>query len=154
MARQYDQAISQLRNTLEMDPNFALPRMVLGQAYEQKGMYPQAIAELQKAAAVSRDSPPMLGSLGHAYGVAGNKAEAAKILAQMIEQSKKQYVSPFYISIVYAGLHENEKAMDWLEKAYEDRSNAIIFVKVDPDFDGLRSNPRFQVLLHRLALQE
>jgi TolB-like protein/DNA-binding winged helix-turn-helix (wHTH) protein/Flp pilus assembly protein TadD len=154
MARQYDQAISQLRNTLEMDPNFALPRMVLGQAYEQKGMVPQAIAELQKAVAVSHDSPPMLGSLGHTFGVAGNKAEAEKILAQMLEQSKKRYVSPFYVSIVYAGLHENEKAMDWLEKAYTDRSNAIIFLKVDPDFDGLRSNPRFQALLRRLALQE
>jgi TolB-like protein/DNA-binding winged helix-turn-helix (wHTH) protein/tetratricopeptide (TPR) repeat protein len=154
MAHQYDQAIGQLRNTLEMDPNFALPRMVLGQAYEQKGMVPQAIAELQKAVAVSRDSPPMLGSLGHAFGVTGNKAEADKILGQLLEQSKKQYVSPFYVSIVYAGLHENEKAMDWLEKAYEDRSNAIIFVKVDPDFDGLRSNPRFQALLRRLALQE
>jgi len=154
MARQYDQAISQLRNTLEMDPNFALPRMVLGQAYEQKGLYQQAIVELQKAAAISHDSPPMLGALGHAFGVAGNKAEADKLLGQLLEQSKKQYVSPFYVSIVYAGLHENEKAMDWLEKAYEDRSNAIIFLKVDPDFDGLRSNPRFQVLLHRLALQE
>jgi len=154
MAHQYDQAISQLRNALEMDPNFALPRMVLGQAYEQKGLYPQAIAELQKAAVISRDSPPMLGSLGHAFGVAGNKAEAGKILGQLLEQSKKQYVSPFYVSIVYAGLHENEKALDWLEKAYEDRSNAIIFVKVDPDFDGLRSNPRFQALLHRLALPD
>src|SRR5216683_1569937 len=154
MARQYDQAISQLRNTLEMDPNFALPRMVLGQAYEQKGLYQQAIVELQKAAAISHDSPPMLGALGHAFGVAGNKAEADKLLGQLLEQSKKQYVSPFYVSIVYAGLHENEKAMDWLEKAYEDRSNAIIFLKVDPDFDGLRSNPRFQALLRRLALQE
>src|SRR5229473_929622 len=154
MARQYDQAISQLRNTLEMDPNFALPRMVLGQAYEQKGLYQQAIVELQKAAAISHDSPPMLGALGHAFGVAGNKAEADKLLGQLLEQSKKRYVSPFYVSIVYAGLHENEKAMDWLEKAYEDRSNAIIFLKVDPDFDGLRSNPRFQVLLRRLALQE
>jgi TolB-like protein/DNA-binding winged helix-turn-helix (wHTH) protein/Tfp pilus assembly protein PilF len=154
MAHQYDQAISQLRNTLEMDPNFALPRMVLGQAYGQKGMVPQAIAELQKAVAISHDSPPMLGSLGHAFGLAGNKAEAYKILGQMMEQSKNQYVSPFYISIVYAGLHENEKAMDWLEKAYEDRSNAIIFIKVDPDFDSLRSNPRFQVLLRRLALPE
>jgi len=154
MARQYDQAISQLRNTLEMDPNFALPRMVLGQAYEQKGLYPQAIAELQKAAAFSHDSPPMLGSLGRAFGLAGNKAAADKILAQMLEQSKKRYVSPFYVSVVYAGLHENEKAMDWLEKAYEDRSNAIIFLKVDPDFDGLRSNPRFQALLRRLTLQE
>jgi TolB-like protein/DNA-binding winged helix-turn-helix (wHTH) protein/Tfp pilus assembly protein PilF len=154
MARQYDQAISQLRNTLEMDPDFALPRMVLGQAYEQKGMAPQAIAELQKAVANSHDSPPMLGSLGHAFALAGNKAEAEKILAQMLEQSKKRYVSPFYVAIVYAGLHENEKAMDWLEKAYADRSNAIIFLKVDPDFDGLRSNPRFQALLRRLALQE
>ena len=154
MAHQYDQAIGQLRNTLEMDPNFALPRMVLGQAYEQKGLYQQAIAELQKAAAFSHDSPPMLGSLGHAFGVTGNKAEADKILGQLLEQSKKQYVSPFYISIVYSGLHENEKAMDWLEKAYEDRSNAIIFVKVDPDFDGLRSNPRFQALLRRLALPD
>jgi len=154
MARQYDQAISQLRNTLEMDPNFALPRMVLGQAYEQKGLYPQAIAELQKAAAFSHDSPPMLGSLGRAFGLAGNKAAADKILAQMLEQSKKRYVSPFYVSVVYAGLHENEKAMNWLEKAYEDRSNAIIFLKVDPDFDGLRSNPRFQALLRRLTLQE
>jgi TolB-like protein/DNA-binding winged helix-turn-helix (wHTH) protein/tetratricopeptide (TPR) repeat protein len=154
MARQYDQAISQLHNTLEMDPNFALPRMVLGQAYEQKGMVPQAIVELQRAVANSHDSPPMLGSLGHAFALAGNKAEADKILAQMLEQSKKRYVSPFYVSVVYAGLHENEKAMDWLEKAYEDRSNAIIFLKVDPDFDGLRSNPRFQVLLRRLALQE
>jgi TolB-like protein/DNA-binding winged helix-turn-helix (wHTH) protein/tetratricopeptide (TPR) repeat protein len=154
MAHQYDQAISQLRNTLEMDPNFALPRMVLGQAYEQKGMVPQAIAELQRAVANSHDSPPMLGSLGHAFALAGNKAEADKILAQMQEQSKKRYVSPFYVSVVYAGLHENENAMDWLEKAYEDRSNAIIFLKVDPDFDGLRSNPRFQALLRRLALQE
>jgi TolB-like protein/DNA-binding winged helix-turn-helix (wHTH) protein/Flp pilus assembly protein TadD len=154
MARQYDQAINQLRNTLEMDPNFALPRMVLGQAYEQKGLYQQAIVELQKAASISHDSPPMLGSLGHAFGVAGNKTEADKILDQLLEQPKKQYVSPFYISIVYAGLHENEKAMDWLEKAYEDRSNAIIFLKVDPDFDSLRSNPRFQVLLRRLAFQE
>ena len=154
MARQYDQAINQLRNTLEMDPNFALPRMVLGQAYEQKGLYQQAIVELQKAASISHDSPPMLGALGHALGVAGKKTEAEKILDQMLAQSKKQYVSPFYISIVYAGLHENEKAVDSLEKAYEDRSNAIIFLKVDPDFDGLRSNPRFQVLLRRLAFQE
>jgi len=154
MARQYDPAINQLRNTLEMDPNFALPRMVLGQAYEQKGLYPQAIVELQKAASISHDSPPMLGSLGHALGVAGNKAGAGKILDQMLGQSKKQYVSPFYISLVYAGLHENEKAMDWLEKAFEDRSNAIVFLKVDPNFDGLRSHPRFQALLRRLALQD
>ncbi len=153
MAHQYDQAIEQLQNTLDMDPNFALPRMVLGQAYEQKGAYPQALAELQKAISASHDSPQMLGALGHFYGASGNRSAAEKVLAQLMEQSKKQYVSPFYVAIVYAGLSENDKALDWLEKAYKDRSNAIVFSKVDPQLDALRSSPRFKSLLHRLALQ-
>src|SRR5713226_5108183 len=154
MSHQYDQAIEQLQNTLDMDPNFALPRMVLGQAYEQKGSYQRAIAELEKAANLSHDSPQMLGALGHVYGASGERPEAEKVLSRLLEQSKKQYVSPFYVAIVYAGLRENEKALDWLEKAYQDRSNAIIFLKVDPELDGLRANPRFQTLLHRLALPE
>ncbi len=154
MARNYDQAIEQLLTTLELDPNFALPRMVLGQAYEQKGSYQQAIADLQQAATASHDSSPMLGALGHAYGVSGNRSSAEKILDQLTEQSKKKYVSPFYFAIVYAGLSENDKAVDWLEKAYKDRSNAIVFSKVDPQLDSLRSTPRFQSLMHRLALQD
>ena len=154
MGRKYDQAIEQLRNTLDMDPNFTLPRMILGETYAQKREYPQAIAELQKAVEISHDSPPMLGALGNAYGLAGMKPEAEKVLAQLTEQSKKQYVSPFYIAIIYAGLHDNSQALDWLEKAYSDRSNAIIFLKVDPALDGLRSEPRFQDLLRRLALGE
>jgi tetratricopeptide (TPR) repeat protein len=153
MARRYDQAIEQLQNTLEMDPNFALPRMVLGQAFEQKNAYPQALTELQKAVGISHDSPQMLGALGHVYGASGNRPEAERILAKLTEQSKKQYVSPFYVAIVYVGLAENDKALAWLEKAYGDRSNAIIFSKVDPQLDPLRSTPRFQALLHRLALQ-
>ncbi len=153
MARKYDQAIEQLQNTLEMDQTFALPRMVLGQAYEQKNAYPQALAELQGAVSASHDSPQMLGALGHAYGASGNRFEAEKILAKLMEESKKRYVSPFYVAIVYVGLAENDKAVDWLEKAYRDRSNAIVFSKVDPQLDPLRSTPRFQSLLHRLAFQ-
>jgi tetratricopeptide (TPR) repeat protein len=152
MARQYDQAIDQLRNTLDMDPNFVLPRMVLGQSYEQKGDFDQAIAELQKAAAISHQSPPVLGALGHAYAKADRKAEAEKVLQQLMDESKKQYVSPFYVAIIYAGLRQDEKAMDWLEKAYQDRSNTIIFLKVDPQLDTLRPSPRYQALLQRLAL--
>jgi TolB-like protein/DNA-binding winged helix-turn-helix (wHTH) protein/Tfp pilus assembly protein PilF len=152
MARQYDQAIEQLQNTLDMDPNFALPRVVLGQTYEQKGLFPRAIAELQKAAEVSHESPMALGSLGHAYGASGDTAEAEKILRKLAEQSKTEYVSPFYVALVYAGMQQNETAMDWLEKGYKDRSNAIIFLKVDPELDGLRSNSRFQELQRRLGL--
>jgi len=154
MARRYDAAIEQLRNTLDLDPNFALPHLVLGQAYEQKGSYAQAIAELQKAASISHDGPPILGALGHTLALAGKREEAEKILSQLMEQSKKQYVSPFYVALVCAGLGENEKAMDWLEKAYEDRSNALVFLKVDPQLDTLRTNPRFQSLLHRLRLPQ
>src|SRR5580704_16878559 len=83
MARQYDQAIEQLRNTLEMDPDFALPRAVLGQAYEHQGVHAQAISELQKAVSISHGSPAMLGALGHAFATAGNKPEANKILVQL-----------------------------------------------------------------------
>jgi TolB-like protein/DNA-binding winged helix-turn-helix (wHTH) protein/Tfp pilus assembly protein PilF len=154
MGRRYDEAIQQLKNTLEMDPNFALPRMVLGESYEQKGSYDQAIAELQKAAIISHQSPPVLGALGHVYATSGRKIEAEKVLHQLMDQSKKQYVSPFYVASIYAGLRQDEKAMDWMEKAYEDRSNSVIFMKVDPQLDTLRSSPRFQRLMQRLALPQ
>jgi TolB-like protein/DNA-binding winged helix-turn-helix (wHTH) protein/Flp pilus assembly protein TadD len=153
MAREYDQAIEQLRNTIDMDPDFALPHLVLGQAYEQRKTYDQAITELRRAADISQSSPPAIAALARTYAVSGRTAEARKLLDQLMERSKKRYVSPFYVAIVYAGLGENDQALDWLEKAYKDRSNAIVFAKVDPQLDTLRSTPRFQSLLHRLAFQ-
>src|SRR5467141_2618313 len=152
MAREYDQAIEQLRNTIDMDPDFLLPHLVLGQAYEQKKMYDQAITELRRAAEISQSSPPAIAALARTYAISGRATEARKLLDELMEQSKKRYVSPFYVAIVYAGLDENDQALDWIEKAYKDRSNAIVFAKVDPQLDTLRSAPRFQSLLHRLAL--
>jgi TolB-like protein/DNA-binding winged helix-turn-helix (wHTH) protein/Tfp pilus assembly protein PilF len=154
MAREYDQAIEQLRNTIDMDPDFVLPHLVLGQAYEQEKMYDQAITELRRAADISQSSPPAVAALARTYAVSGRTTEARKLLDQLMEQSKKRYVSPFYIAIVYAGLGENDQALDWIEKAYKDRSNAIVFAKVDPQLDALRSTPRFQFLLHRLAFPD
>jgi len=153
LAREYDQAIEQLRNTIDMDPDFVLPHLVLGQAYEQKKMYDQAITELRRAVDISQNSPPPVAALARAYAVSGRTTEARKLLDQLMEQSKRRYVSPFYMAIVYAGLGENDQALDWIEKAYKDRSNAIVFAKVDPQLDTLRSTPRFQSLLHRLAFQ-
>ena len=154
MARHYEQAIQQLRNTLEMDPNFALAHLVLGETLEQQGNYPQAIEQLQKATAISPNSPLMLAGLGNAYGVAKRTAEARVLLNQLMEQSKKQYVAPFYVALVYAGLGENENAIDWLGKAYEDRSNGLVFIKVDPQLDTLRSNPRFKEIQSKMHLSE
>ncbi|MGI8770034.1 MAG: winged helix-turn-helix domain-containing protein [Acidobacteriaceae bacterium] len=151
MARRYDEAIQQLRNTTDMDPTFALAHLVLGQAYEQKAEYPLAIAEFQKAVAGSHNSPPMLAALAHVYAISGRQSEARRLLEQLKQRSKQQYVSPFYIALVYAGLEQSDQAVKWLESAYADRSNPIIFLRVDPEFDGLRSNPGFQKLLNRLG---
>src|SRR6267378_170107 len=154
MAHEYDQAIEQLRNTIDMDPSFVLPHLVLGQAYEQKKAFDQAIAELRRAADISQNSPPVLAALARTHAVSGRTTEARKLLDQLMQQAKEQYVSPFYVAVVYAGLGENDKAMDWLEKAYGDHSNAIVFLKVDPQLDTLRSNPRFHELQRKLRLPD
>ncbi len=154
MAREYDQAIEQLRNTIDMDPDFILPHLVLGQAFEQKKAYDQAIAELRRAAEISKNSPPVLAALARTYAVSGRTTEARNLLDQLMQQSKKQYVSPFYVALVYAGLGENDHAVDWLEKAYADRSNGIVFLKVDPQLDTLRSSPRFHELQRKLRLPD
>jgi TolB-like protein/DNA-binding winged helix-turn-helix (wHTH) protein/Tfp pilus assembly protein PilF len=153
MARQYDHAIAQLHNTIEMDPTFILPHIVLGQSYEQEGDYAKAIAELQKTAVMSHDSPPVIAALGHVYAVAGKQAEAFRVLEELRFESRSQYVSPFYVALVYAGLGDHGQAMDWLEKAYADRSNSMIFADVDPRLGGLRGDPRFRDLLHRMGFK-
>lgn len=152
MAGQYDQAISQLNNTIEMDPSFVLAHIVLGQALEQKRLYPQAIAELQKAAAMSHDIPPVDAALGHVYAVSGKRTEALNLLRDLKLRSQHQYVSPFYLAVLYAGLGDHHETLNWLNQAYDDRSNNMIFLSVDPQFQGLRTDPAFQNLLHRLGL--
>ncbi len=152
MARQYDQAISQLLNTIEMDPTYLLAHIVLGQCYEQEGKYSEAIAELQKAASLSPDSPPVLAALGHAYAASGKRAEAQQMLLQLKSLSPRRYVSPFYQAYLYIGLGDREQAVAWLDRGYDDRSNNMIFLNVVPQFDTLRSEPRFQSLRHRIGL--
>jgi TolB-like protein/DNA-binding winged helix-turn-helix (wHTH) protein/Tfp pilus assembly protein PilF len=152
MARQYDQAISQLLNTIEMDPTYLLAHIVLGQCYEQEGKYSEAITELQKAASLSPDSPPVLAALGHAYAAAGKRAEALQMLDKLKSVSGRRYVSPFYVAFLYIGLGDREQAVEWLDRGYDDRSNNMIFLNVVPQFDSLRSEPRFQNLRHRIGL--
>jgi tetratricopeptide (TPR) repeat protein len=92
----------------------------------------------------------MTSALANAYARSGNKAEAERLLADLITESKKQYVSPYYFAVVYVGLGKPEEAIDWLEKAFADRSNGLVFLKVEPELDDLRSNPRFVVLQQKL----
>jgi TolB-like protein/DNA-binding winged helix-turn-helix (wHTH) protein/Tfp pilus assembly protein PilF len=152
MARQYAQAITQLINTIEMDPTYLLAHIVLGQSYEQVGAYAEAIAELQKAASMSPDNPQVLAALGHAYAAAGKRAEALQLMDQLKTLLAHRYVSPFYMALLYAGLGDRRQAVVWLDRGYDDRSNNMIFLNVVPQFDSLRSEPRFQDLRRRIGL--
>src|ERR1700730_19199670 len=150
LARQYDHSIAQLRDTLELDPSYEWPHFILGQAYEQKREFNLARAELQKAVEFCRASALLCLALAHADALSGNQEEALRLLQQLMAQSRKQYVSPFYVAVVYIALGKTETAMDWMEKAFADHSNGLVFLKVEPELDPVRSNPRFIELQKRL----
>ena len=151
-ARRYDEAIEQIQKALEMDPNFGRGRYLLGLPYEQKAMYREAIAEFQRAVELSGGSPEMLGALGHAYAVSNNREKARQALADLRELSNRRYVAPFDTALIYTGLGDQERAFEWLEKAFEDRSYEMSLLKVDPRFDPLRTDPQFARLLRRMGL--
>ena len=150
--RQHDQAIVQFQKALELDPNFWVAHWCLGRAYEQKAMFAEAVAEFQKAIDLSAGSPLALAALGHAYAVSGKTTEAQRVLNELKESSKRRYVSLYGIAAIHAGLGEHDQAFEWLEKAYEERSGWLVWLKSEPVSDVLRSDPRFQNLLRRVGL--
>ena len=150
-ARQYDQAIEQERKTLEIDPNFVLAHGRLAQAYEQKGMNKEAVEEYLKAETLFGENQEEIAAFRQAYTVSGMRGFWQKQLDLAIERSKRQHVSSIIIAGYYARLGEREQAIQWLEKAYEER-DAMIWLKVDPRWDGLRSDPRFADLIRRVGL--
>ncbi len=153
-ARRYDRAIEQLVKTLDMEPNDWFSREFLGLAYEQKGDLPRALEELQKASKAEAGIPWPLAELGYAYALSGKKSDAENVLRELEGRSKRNYVPAYNIATVYVGLGEKEKALSFLEKAYADHSMILTFVKVDPELDGLHSDPRYTDLLRRMGLPQ
>src|SRR6185503_9567967 len=150
-AGHYDLAIEQLERALELEPNFFRAHLHLGMCYEQKLMYREAIAELEKAISISENSWT-LAALGQCHASFGATAEAKNFLDQLLELSRRQYVSCTTIAVVYAGFADRaDQAIEWLEKAYEERSGLLIWLKVWPIFDHLRSDKRFVDLLQRIG---
>ncbi len=152
-ARQYDQAIEQFKRALEIEPNFVPAHFWLAQAYEQKGMFQEAISEFQKAVTLSRSSSYTIASLAHAFAVSGDKVKAKELLEQLKELSRERYISAYEIAEVYVGLGEKNLAFDWLQKAFDERSRALIFLKVEPRLDSIRSDSRFKALLKKMNLE-
>jgi len=150
-ARRYDLAIEQLERALELEPNFFRAHLHLGMCYERKRMYGEAVAELEKARSISENSWTLAG-LGHCHASFGAKAEAEKFLDQLLELSRRQYVSCATIAVVFAGFADRaDQTMEWLEKAYEERSGLLIWLDVWPIFDRLRSDARLVGLLRRIG---
>ena len=153
-ARQYDQAIAQFRKTIELDPTFPQTQRYAAWAYLQKGMHAEAIVALRAAlSAVGRD-PEIEGELGHALAVAGRRAEALAMLEGLKQLSTTRYVSPYSIALIHAGLGDRDRALDWLEKAYAERSDYMPYLKLEPMLDGLRSDRRFAALVGRVGLPD
>ena len=151
-ARQYDRAIEQCRKTLALDPNFVGARLFLARAYQQKGAHAEAVAELEKALQASEGNSNELAAVAHAYALAGKRGEAVKILDQLKERSQQTYVQPMWIAAIHAALGQKDPAFEWLEKAYADRPGWLVYLKIEPIFDPVRSDPRLTDLLRRIGL--
>ncbi len=152
ITRQYDRAIEQLRNTLEMDQKFTPASRMLEAVYEHRGMYKEAVAEWQRVLTFS-GNPELAASLGADFAATGYKGVLENWLEGLKELSNRGHVSLYGIALTYARLGQTEQAFAWLEKAYEERDSRLISLKVDPMFDDLRSDPRFQNLIRRVGLR-
>ena len=148
-ARRFDEAIKAYQATLDMDPNFEWAHQSLGWAYVQKGLYKEAIDELKRARDLL-DSSFNVAGLGYAYAVAGNRNEAQKSLTELVDRSKREHVPLYLLAVVYGALGQKQKALSCLEEAYQTRAGQLIYLRIDPRLDVLRSEPGFERLLQRM----
>ena len=144
--------MQELRKTNELDPHFPVPYWGMGLCYEQQGKYEEAIAQFQKTIESSGRGANTIASLGHVFGLAARPVEAQKILLELKERSKQRYVSSYQFALVELGVGRTDQAIRELEAAFEERSTLLTYLKMDPRFDPLRSDPRFQDLLRRIGL--
>jgi serine/threonine protein kinase/tetratricopeptide (TPR) repeat protein len=150
--RQYDRAKEQERKTLDMDPNFGVAHVLLGRVYLQEVRYADAITETQKAPSdVGRPDGRSL-ILARAYLKLGNRGKAQKVVQDLKDLSKRRYIPAYEMALAYTGLDDKERAFEWLQRAYEERSLRPDLMRIDPIYDNLRSDPRYQDLMRRVGL--
>ena len=150
IAHFYDESVRQSQMAIEMDPNFAVAHYLLGQALEQKHKHDEAIAEFRIAIELSGGNTAFESNLANAYAVSGRKEQAMKILKDLESRQSQNSSTDASIALIYVGFGDNDRAMIWLNKAYQARFNPSILMR--PVFDPLRSDPRFEDLLHRIGL--
>ncbi|HET8667580.1 MAG TPA: tetratricopeptide repeat protein, partial [Terriglobales bacterium] len=149
---QNDACIEQARKALELDPDFALAHFNVGRGFEQKQMYDEAIAEFQQGGPLIQQSPAIVAALGYTYAAAGQRREALQKLAQLQTLSKQVYVPALYTAALYTALGDRDNAFAYLEKAYEEKSEYLVFLNMDPVINNLRSDPRYNRFLQRIGI--
>jgi serine/threonine protein kinase len=154
LARRHDEAQEQLKKTMEMDPNFGLAHYYMGILYNDKGMYREAIAEIQRSIEITGGLHWAFGYLGYAYARLGQKDEAEKILRGLEKRSKEEYIGPTALMLIHNALGDIDKSFECLEKAIEERDPNLSLMNVFPEFDILRSDPRFKAFLKKMNLDK
>jgi TolB-like protein/tetratricopeptide (TPR) repeat protein len=152
-ARNFDAAIDQARRTIEQYPTYPLAYIWLGSAYREKKMYAEALEQFSKGRQFSGDRPALIALYGHALAVSGDPAGARKALADLQHVAQSRYVSSLYFAAIYLGLGEKSTALDWLDRAYQEHNDRLVYLGVDPIADPLRSEPRFTQLLHKIGIR-
>jgi tetratricopeptide (TPR) repeat protein len=151
-SRQYDRALDQLTKTLELDPNYGLAHWYRGLAYQQKGMYTQALRELVKARNLLKHTPIVEADIGCLHAISGRKREAEGVIAKLKEESARRYVNPYAVALIYVGLGRNDQGFEWLDTAFRERSDMLVYLRVDPRLDSIRSDSRLAVLAGRVGV--
>ena len=152
-AGKYDEAIRQEEKTMELDSNARSPYWIRGMAYQQKKMFDEAIKDYRHALKRSPGNSNFLAALGNVYASTGKIAEAQKCLDTLIVQNKEYPIS-FFIALVYAGLNDKQKAINWLEKACDERSGSVRYLKMEPRLRNLRDDPRYSILMKKVGLEK
>ena len=150
-ARQYDKSLEQLRKTIELVPNYGLAFWYSGWAYEQIRMYPEALRNLERAKELLAGNINVDADIGHLYAVSGNRTGAERVIRDLKKLSNQKYVNPFEIALIYVGLGDKDNAFEWLDKAYQQRSDMLVYLNVDPRLDVIRHEPRFIGLVKKVA---
>jgi serine/threonine-protein kinase len=154
MARRYDDAIEQLLRTVELDPNYPVTYWILGLVHRKAGRYELAIAQGERGVTLSGGSPLLRAALAHTYAEAGRTDDARQVLDELTALAKQKYVAPHFFAGIHIALGENDKAIEYLEKSFEEHCHWLIYLHLDPSMDGLRDDARFQDLLRRVGLPD
>jgi tetratricopeptide (TPR) repeat protein len=153
-ARQFRESIGPNQEALSIDPHYAVAVINMGRGFEQMRMYPKAQQAYQSILAFAPNDPVLLALLGHLYAVTGQQAAARGIISQLQQISGNRYVPSVYVALIYIGLGDKNQAFAWLDKAYAERCEYLVYLPTEPAADPLRNDPRFPALLERLGLKK